>query len=644
MVAAAVNLADVWSTEERAAWAPPERITPSQWAELHHVLPQRGTAEPGRYSLSRVPYMREPLDKLGDATTQEVILVKAVQVSGTETARAAIGYWVDTGDGSILCTLPNQRAAEQFLTERIRPMLDTPRLRRWVTGRFADIKQGQIDLAHTSIHAAWSGSPQTTASRAIRYAVTDETDKQQEHGREASTLDLVRGRFTTYQDRSKHFVLSSPTTSDGVIWSAFQATADKRYFHVPCPSCGASQKLVFEQVRWDGHEIEEETDDKRLERADRLLSGACTAWYECEHCHEPILERDRMAAVELGEWISVLGPNPVSVRVAYHISALYSPWVSFAKLVSEHLRSVVSGDTRGFRNSLLGLPSEDGPIRKHEEDVFTPRAKLHRAGIVPSWASFLTAGADTQARGGRPYWCWVVRAWGPKFRSRLIAAGKAYSPEELIRSTVDTRFAVEGGGFMEPPIVCVDSGGGAKLNEAQVDGNTTQLVYEAARRDPGRFIPVKGHGGQLRPDRLIRTTNTTYTPPGGSSPPIPVLLHVLDTGSLKDRLDALIYSEDATAWEESDCLPEGYAAQMTAEEKARVKLGRRSELRWIRKGLRSDWWDASVYALAGAHMIRADERALRHQQAPKPATPPTRPDDGRRRLSIDRTKSWISRR
>lgn len=643
MVDAAVNLWAVWTDEERHAWAPPERLSVSEWAERYHVIPRRGAAEPGPYRLDRTPYVREILDTLGDNQHTEVTLCKGVQVGGTALALAALGSWVDDGDGdSIILTLPSQKAAEAYIQERIQPLLESPRLARYVTDRSYDVRRDQVDLVHLSIHAAWTGSPQTMASRAIRRAISDEIDKAQDLTKEAAHLDLIRDRLVTFGHRAKHFILSTPTTSDGPIWTTFQRTADKRYFHVPCPHCGTSQRLVWEQVRWDGHG-QEVPDDQLIALADDLLSGRARAWYACAHCGEAIHERDRMRTVEAGEWVSVLGPNPVSVSVAYHISALYSPWVTFARLVSEYLRAHVSQDTRNFRNVFLGLPQEDGPITRRVGDVFTPRAKLHRAGLVPDWATILTAGADTQARSGHAYWVWVVRAWGPRFRSRLIAAGKAFSPDDLIRSTVDARFPVEGGGLMSPLIVCVDAGGGSET----LDGNTTWTVYQTARREPGRVIPVKGHGGRTRPDRMIRASNVMYQPPGVPSPPIPVLLHVLDTESFKDRLDGLIYSEDETIWEESDCLPADYVTQMTAEEKTRIKLGKRSEVRWVNNTRsRSDYWDASGYCLAAAHMVRADERTQQRQSRPTPAPtqpPPSRRGDGRR-LSIDRSRPYISRR
>jgi len=567
------------------------------------VLPRRGTAEPGRLDLNRTPYMREVLDCLGDDRHTEVALVKAAQVGGSEAAKTAIGAWVDSNADSILLVLPNQKTAEEHVEERIFPMLKEKRLARWVTNRTHDLRKGQVNLAHMTIYVGWSGSPQSLASRAIKYAIFDETDKSADHGREANTVDLVRDRLLTYGDRSKLFILSTPTVKGGPIWQSWLGTSDRRKFHVPCPHCGEFQPLEWEHVRWDRRD--EEDSEELLKAADALLSGAIDAWYDCQGCHERIEERARLGMVQRGEWISELGDDPRSSRVAFHISALYSPWVTMARTVAEFLRGRVAHDMRNFYNSFLGLPSEEY-LGSPKVETLKGRRR-DPAFVCPRWATSLTAGADTQVKNGKPYWFWVVRAWGPNLKSRLIAWGKAHAEAELYDCTIDATYPVEGGGYtMRPLVVCVDSGGAVEL-KGEDDASTTDLVYRMARNDPARVIPVKGHGGVKRPDRLISSANVDYQPPQGA--PSQVLLHRLDTQGLKDILSKLIRAEDPILWEESAIADDVYLSHMTAEEKTRVRVGRKFHVRWVNNTRRrNDLWDASVYCLAAAKMIRADDR------------------------------------
>jgi len=595
--------APVFSRAEGLAWAPPERLLPSEWAEKYRVLSRRGSAEPGRLRLDRTPYAREVLDCLGDLEHTEVVLIKAAQEGGTEVAKSALGYWIDSEADNILAVLPNEKAAAEYMVQRIQPLAREPRLERWQTGRAYDFSKAQLELLHLTVFLGWSGSAQSLASRSIRYVISDEVDKAQDSDKEASALDLARDRLITFGHRAKHFVLSTPTTKQGPIWRTWDHTPDKRHFHVPCPDCAATQVLEWKNVRWEKREAE---GDSRLIVAEQLLSGELRAWIVCAHCGYEISEGERMRAVESGHWVSALGPSPRSRRVAFHISALYSPWVPFARTVYEFLVGSVEGDLRNFWNSYLGLP-QDESTTKAMGDVFTRRAEEHRPFLVPEWATCITAGADTQAEGGQIYWYYVVRAWGAGYRSRLLSWGKARSSAELLELTVQHRFPYEehAGRYLCPSVVLVDSGGAAEIN----DGNTTEAVYRLALACPSSVVPVKGYSGRTRPDKKIKVSKITYSPPGSGKLPLEVLLHTLDTGHFKDLAVTLIQAEGPVMWEESNCVTPEYVSHMSAEEKARVRLGRGSEVRWVNNTRRRcDVWDASIYCLAGAHMIQADRR------------------------------------
>ena len=349
-----------------------------------------------------------------------------------------------------------------------------------------------------------------------------------------------------------------------------------------------------------------------------------------------------------GEWVTegrAPGDRPAGRRVAYHVPAWLSPWVSFSDVVVSYLRGRADGDLTDFHNGRLGLPSEEitGTL---EATVFERRSDAP-ARVVPSWATAVVAGADTQVRDGRPYWVWTARAWGKGNRSRLVEWGRASTPDELVRATLGASWEVEGQRTRTGArILLVDSGGASELEHA--DGNSTLIVYEMARRDPGRIIPVKG--ASQRQDRLIRSSNVAYTAPGQAQ--CFAMLHTLDTERLKDVMAALIRAEGPVIWEECQLANEEYGAQMSSEEKTRVKIGRRLHVRWLRTGsARNDLWDASGYSLAGAMMLRADDRAQAREH-PRPTT--ARADQGppaergaaarERRIRVKQGSGWVARR
>lgn len=653
----------VWTEGERRAWQPPERLTPSEWAERYRCLPRRDNPEPGPLRLSRTPYMREILDALGpDSQYEFVVLMKVPQSGGSTAAQSIVGFWADREADPILILYPDERSATEQVVKRITPMFrESDRLRSLLTGRAWDAKRHLLDLEHCTIYGAWAGSPQAMSSRAIRFLVLEETDKYLGAARESRPEDLIRHRTTTFRSRRRVFALSTPTTKMGTISRLFRASRDRRHYHSLCPHCEELVLWKLPALRWDRKaECESNAGEEvLLEVADALEVGDLEAWVDCSSCGSAISERERCDAVTRGEWVSdgfPPGERPTARRVAYHVSGFVSPWVSFADLASAYLRAVHGGDLHDFYNGSLGMPAEEvhGSL---DPSAFESRATA-RPYTIPPWATCVVAGADTQARDKKPYWVWTARAWGRGNRSRLVGWGRAYSTEELARCTLGARWVVEGTRtFQGATLLMVDSGGGAELDDSY-DGNTTHLVYEMARRDPARVIPIKGAS---RPqDRPIRSANVAYLSPGESRKAM-ILLHTLDIERFKDMLAALVDATDPVLWEENQLVTPEYVAQMTAQEKTRTKLGRKYVTKWLRTSrARDDLFDASVYCLAGAHMLRADDRARKAEARRREAPPPTSTDEElserqrrrirrseveeRSRITKHRKRSWIGRR
>jgi phage terminase large subunit GpA-like protein len=77
-------LDQVW----REAIAPEARLTVSQWADAHRMLPVT-SAEPGPWRTPRTPYLKEIMDCLSTGSPWErVVLMKGAQLG----ARAARSY------------------------------------------------------------------------------------------------------------------------------------------------------------------------------------------------------------------------------------------------------------------------------------------------------------------------------------------------------------------------------------------------------------------------------------------------------------------------------------------------------------------------------------------------------------------------
>jgi phage terminase large subunit GpA-like protein len=473
---------------EFGMWAPPQRMTISSWADAYRIISARkGNPEPGQWRTSRTPYLREIMDAIGDPDLEEIVVMKAAQVGGSEgCARNPLAYWVDQDPGPTLFVYPTQAAAEEQIVDRIRPMiLDTPKLAAHLPGARADMTAHALDFDTMAVWIGWAGSPQALASRPCRYVVLDEVDKFPPFsGREGEPIALAKARTRTFGHRKKIVIISTPTTGMGAIAKAFEACPDKRRYHVPCPSCGALQALVWSQMKWSS------VKDEPLEMTiARLEAEEAAIFYECADCHAQIPESERDLLVEQGIWVSdgyPAGEHPKSRFRAYHITGLVATigtrWRDFAVKFLKIQKDIAK--LMEFVNQDLGEPFLDQIGRVETSALRAKAQRGHARGKVPRWAGILLVTVDTQ----KDHFYWLVRAWGRGERSRLIDLGIARSWEELERVTFGARYALEGceNELVGPAAVFIDLGGGTRPTPTGTGRTRCTAGAPATRRGGSR--------------------------------------------------------------------------------------------------------------------------------------------------------------
>lgn len=600
----------------REAWAIPRRATPAEWAAEHRVLGEKDSSEPGRWSNLRTPYLVEPMNACADPEITDVVWMKAAQVGASEAVRNVVGYWIDQDPGPVLAVMPDQASAEEILAEKLAPLIRaTPALAKHLTDRAHDVGKRKILLDNCEIHAGWAGSPQSLATRPKRYVINDEADKYPTwSGKESDPIALGAKRTTTFGHRAKRLILGTPTIRSAPIWQAWEASPIKRRLHVPCPACGEYAPMAFSQVRWP-----QGLPGSRAEQGAAIEDGDL-AWYECPKakCGAKIHEKQRRTMVARGVWAADdhelvepdgkrVGRAPKSRKVAYHIPALLSPWVSWSMMAGEFI-AAIGNESRmmDWRNSRLGEPYEVRAAAV-KRDAFDEKIGAgHKPGLVPPWAGMLLSTADTQKDG----WWWTVRAWGHGFRSRLIAHGFARTFAELRAATLDGRYGWDGITLdpIAPQMLAIDSGGGT-ADDVGSDLNRTDQVYQFALSDPARIFAVKGFGGHRELEVPIRQTYVSYAPPGGKAPAQVALYH-LKTGYFKDVLAARI-AAPATAtdgWELHSGIDADYVRQLTSEHKVILRKGRGQVARWVpvTAGAANHLWDCEVYQQAAAMIAHVE--------------------------------------
>jgi hypothetical protein len=500
----------------------PERLKPSEWTERYVVLSAAESAEPGRYSFDRTPYLRGIIDAAIEPGVEEIVFLKPTQVGGSQSQRNLLGYWIDNDPGPCMFVMPSEQASEEMMRDRIRPLLENDRIRRHVSPHREDNTLSCVKLDTMPIFTAHAGSPQSLASKPCRYILPDEIDKYPPHsGREADPISLATERTQTFGHRKKIFKTSTPTTRNGAIWKAWEACGDKRRFHVPCPHCGHKQHFTFPQVKWPKLAIED-----KVKRADEVEKHRL-AYYECESCKGEIRDHHKPKMLLAGEWVS---DGEKSKRVGFHLNSMYSPWCTFSGIAAEFIRA--EGDmalTQNFRNSRMAEPFED-VVESQRPSVIADRIAGAPEPSTPDWCRMLILTADVQKDS---LW-YVVRAWDFGFRSQLVRYGECLNFDELY-----------GIAFGSTPVHFV-----------AIDGKyrTTEVV-EFARR---------------LPEQIALTNGVTFTTP-------PVICNdsiregirylKIDTTLAKDRLAHMLADADVMRWRVHSKIGDDYCNQITAEHK-----------------------------------------------------------------------------
>ncbi len=587
---------------------------PDEWAEANLSLPSSMSAEPGLIRLDRTPYLRGILRTVVDPGVEEITFVSGTQVGKTTVHEILLGYWADVDPGPTLFVKPNEESTTEYIKERIRPLLEK-NLRNHLSERASDNTLSSIKLDSMPIYFGWAGSPQSLASRPCRNVLPDECDKFPKFsGREADPISLAKERTATFGHRRRIILSSTPTTRDGAIWLAWEASGDRRHYFVPCPHCGKYQQLLWSQVKWP-----KLTESDKIKRADEIERSRL-AWYECSNpeCKGRIEDSNKPRMLEQGKWLSegqavgddgqIVGDRPVSKRVGFHLSSLYSPWRTFAEMAAEFIRA--DGDialTMNFRNSRLAEPFET-QIATTDIKVFRAKAESGTPrNVVPDWAVSVLATADVQ----QDHLYYVIRAWGYGFRSQLLRFGMVFSFADLWAQCFEVPSETSDRHSVFPELLMIDG-----------KYRTTE-VLEFQKRDPTRIIRSRGLPHHNGPMHMIAYEQGN--------------LAVLNINTLlsKDRLNQMLCDGDPKRWGLYADIEEAYISQMYSEHRIWDPKAKRELWKPKTSGRPNHAWDCEANQCALA--------AHRHLDIPIPAEPVATPRREPSNWMPDRPSNWIDR-
>lgn len=565
----------------------------SQWAEKHRVLDESSNLA-GKWSNSVTPYLVGIMDTFNDPHIRETYLCKGSQLGGTEAIINTLGYIITEEPGPTMIVYPSDDLAKDISNDKLKPAFRlAPKIRKQFYENSS--KELRLKFKNMVIYLRGAGSPSKLASKAIKYLFFDEIDKMEGASKkEASPYSLAMERIKTFKSQSKVYACSTPTIKENYIWTLHENADEVRKYFVPCPHCGEEIILQWEQVRFD----------KDPENKFSPYERAKTAVYICEKCGCEILDRDKPKMLREGRWKAVKKRGIGEPKtVGFHINSLYSVFVTWADVVEEFLKSKDEPDKmQNFVNSWLAEAWEDTKV-KVTDDLVRERQTDLRELEVPDWAIELTGGVDVQET------CvyWVIRAWGERWTSQLVARGKADNLKE-VDDIMNLNYEKKDGSLLAPSLVLVDS------------GDQTDMVYNFCVDAADYALPCKGASKKMNTDYRFSIINKAGSKACGME------LVMIDTGKYKDRIAARMKRKNGSgSWMVFQGIDEDYALQITAEHRINVKQANGPPKQvWVKKSARRDnhYLDAEVYAMTAAdirgargwHMEKYEEAAQTKKQ------------------------------
>ena len=574
----------VGAEEIRARLQPPVRMTVSEWADRYRVLSPESCPEPGPWRTSRAPYLREIMDTLGDPLVRKVVWASASQVGKTEVVMNYLGSRIHKDPGPTMVVQPTLKKAQGWSKTRLAPMLrDSKALR----GKVADARTR--DSGNTTLQKTYPGglltivganSAADLSSDPIRDFLGDEIDRYPASaGTEGDPLSLGIQRTRNFWNRKVLLVSSPGDLETSRIWPEWLASDMRRYF-VPCPHCDHSQVLVWKNVKWESEEVDGET-----------VYRPETAVYVCGECGSIIEEIEKRRMLEGGEWRAT---NPEGRFPGFHISALYSPWVTWPELAALWLEKKRSPEElKTFINLQLGEPWEERDQTFEPGDLASTAQKY--PAEIPNGVGVLTASVDVQDDRLEV----AVKGWGDREESWLITHERLHGDPEQNEVWQELE-------YMLTKTYRHESGRDLRIRATMIDSGYLQdRVFRFIRGQEGRGIYAsKGADSRVREalQRLKRPNRSRVKP-------WTINTHAFKTIIFRRLALTASREEPGGPGYMHFCGPPKtgadaeYFAQFGAETRKKVRQGRKFVYAFVQNRDRNEAIDLEVYALAALYAL-----------------------------------------
>jgi phage terminase large subunit GpA-like protein len=622
-------------------FAPPPRLTVSQWADANRRLSSLDSVEAGQWRTSRAEYQRGMMDAFSDPEVESIVIQASAQTGKTQVINNCLGYRIDQDPGPMLMVQPTKEDAQEWSKDRF--MEGMVNVSPCFRGKISEerTKDAKNTIAHKrfpggQITVAWSNSPSRLASRPIRDVFLDEVDKYKIDQRQGDPKQRAKNRTKNFWNR-KIVEASTPTLRGASAVENDLSKSDKRRFHVPCLHCNEMGPISFFEEDELAYLYDTAAQFHIAWPKENGRHLPDKAHLVCHRCGAMLEENERLEMISRGQWVA---ENPGGKVAGFHISAVYAPWTTLAEIADEFLKARSDPEAlRMFYNETIGVSWEiQGETLK--DSTLLARREAYPAP-VPAAVVVLTCGVDVQGDRLEA----EVKGWGLGEESwsitRRVFIGDPAQHDvwRQLDQFLETRFLHESGVSLHIICTFIDSA-----------GHHTRQVYAFCKSRAVRHIYACIGRDGVRP--LVSQPKRL---PNGC------FLFTVGVDTAKEfiyrRLTVDQYGPGYQHFPLNADYDEEYFKQLTAEKLVTKYKEYRPKKVWMKQRVRNEALDLNVYALAALEARRVDmEKAkaalenqaeqIKRQKNPEPrkvilgTDEPADPPKPKRRVA--RPSGWVN--
>jgi phage terminase large subunit GpA-like protein len=232
-------------------------VSTTEWSVKHAVVPKAtGAAEPGPWQMSRTPLAEALLDALSDGSPYSTVVARIPsQMFKTQLYLNWICEIVDQRPANILVYLPDLRTAKRVSARIDHAFKETPRIQGKVHVSRARDEKNTIEtkgFMGGTVHIQTVNSPSSMSEMSAQFVILDEISRYPgDVGAEGRPDKVIAARMTSFGERGKKFVPSTPVTQGDDVVDELYDEGTRSVVEISCPHCKEWFVPAWEMMKWE---------------------------------------------------------------------------------------------------------------------------------------------------------------------------------------------------------------------------------------------------------------------------------------------------------------------------------------------------------------------------------------------------------